>query len=409
MKPQKPAWLAGLLCVACAGAPATAPPEVAAVRPARAAAAPPAGPEPWLEVATPAPFATLRGVVPWVEIRGRAGLGQIHHYDVILAIDLSTSTLHPTGLDVDGDGVVGELTTMRPRADWSKVRLLTTDWDDTIVSAEIRAAETLLARLDPDTTRVGLVSFATRPRERAPVGAPEKARAKLDRLRDPSRSDATALAEGIEQALRSLSEAPPVGDAAREPIVVLLSDGVPTHPEPVEAARLALEAAEAAARSGVRIHAVALGNEAMRQTDVYERIAAATGGLYVAVESPGKLPRILPHLSLTGLEEVRIRNETTDSPAEAIRVLPDGGFDAYVRLSPGWNVLEITAELAGGGQARDTRSLFYVQPDAPSPSDLEAAAALREKVRLRTIEMGLAAEARAYRARPRRVLTVTSE
>jgi hypothetical protein len=156
----------------------------------------------------------------------------------------------------------------------------------------------------------------------------------------------------------------------------------------------------------VRIHAIALGMDAVGQTDVYERLAEVNGGRYVPIWNAGELPEILPYLSFSDLDVVRVRNLTSEAPAEAVRSFPDGVFDAYVRLVPGENRLEIEAALDDGRRARTTRTVVYTRPDSPSAEDRADAAALRERIRLRTVEMGLAAEARAARERQRRRLTL---
>lgn len=395
--------VASLLAVSCAAVPDPGPAEALAA----ARAAGPGGPRPWVELDAPVDGAEVRALMPWVEVQGRAGLGTIHHYDVVLAIDVSRSVLDPSGADVDGDGVVGEKQIVPPWVGWDEIRVWTTDWDDTTFRAEIRAAELLVDRL-VDTTRVGIVTFGNQASEQTGLTTAERARSKLGRIRDPKPNAGTALSRGIDAAVRVLNDGPSV--AGRERVILLISDGMPTLPEPWDnAERAALDAAEVAADQGIRIHAIALGDEAIRRTNVFERVAVGTRGQYVPLENPGDLPTILPHLSLGGLDAVEVRNRTAGTSSEAVRVFPDGAFDAFVKLMPGANVLEIEAELVDGRRATATRTVVYHQPQTPNESDREAAEDLRENVRLRTMEMNLAAEARAHRAAQRRELTVRPE
>src|SRR5262245_15786411 len=63
--------------------------------------------ETWLELATPADGTRLEAVVPLVDVRGRAGAGAHGPQDVVLAIDTSGSVFQASGIDLDGDGIVG--------------------------------------------------------------------------------------------------------------------------------------------------------------------------------------------------------------------------------------------------------------------------------------------------------------
>lgn len=359
-----------------------------------------------LEVEAPADAVVIRQIVPLVEVRGRGGLGVATAHDVVVAIDSSSSTLRATSRDIDGDGIVGE----PRRPDHDHPRRWTTDFDDTIFRAEIAAAERLVQRLDPKTTRVGLVTFSNRSRLRTPVGRPDRVLASLASVRTPKPTAGTSIARGIERSLEAMDAAPQTANEdARGKTILLLSDGAPTLPTPEKAEALTLEAAEAARRAGVRIHAFALGEEAIRETDVYRQIAERTCGTFVPVESPGEVMHYLPYVALTGLEGVRISNLTTDTPGEAIRVFPDGSFDGYVRLVPGENRIEVRAGIAGDREARATRTVFFVAPESPSPADLEAAEALRGDLRLRTIETELAVRAGAQRRDSGRVLQIRGD
>jgi hypothetical protein len=62
----------------------------------------------------------------------------------VIAIDRSTSTREPTGLDLDGDGTVGEFRQSRY-----------TDHDDSMLAAELAAVGRLV-----EVTRLGGMRFA---------------------------------------------------------------------------------------------------------------------------------------------------------------------------------------------------------------------------------------------------------
>jgi len=363
---------------------------LAALALAAALASAAAAEEPWLEVATPADGARLRQVVPLVEVAGRAGLAGVLYYDVALAVDFSGSTLYATGVDVDGDGIVG----VDRWRDKHRPRTWTTDWDDTVIRAELLAAIRLLERLDPETTRAGLVIFAARARRKAAVGPPADVLEVIPRLQVPRRPGDTAIARAIETSLEILEEAPPTDDDRRK-VILMLSDGVPTTPPPFEKAEAkALEAADAARRAGVLIHAFALGPEAIRKTDVYEQIARGTGGRLIPIENPADVVDHLPRISLAGLERVTMNNATTGTEAEAVRTFPDGSFDGYVRLVPGENRIELVARMEDGREARGARTIVFIRPEQPSAEERINAELTLEALRVRTIETELGVRAR---------------
>jgi hypothetical protein len=87
---------AALFAVAAAGLVATA------------ARAEPPDPT-FIQVVQPAEGERVRSLVPLVELVGAAGTGPRIRDHVVVALDLSQSTLKPSGVDLDADGVVGEL------------------------------------------------------------------------------------------------------------------------------------------------------------------------------------------------------------------------------------------------------------------------------------------------------------
>jgi hypothetical protein len=333
--------------------------------------------------------------VPLVEVAGRAGLAGVLRYDVALAIDFSASSLYATGVDVDGDGIIGvDRLGGFPRP---SLRKWTTDWDDTIIRAELLAAIRLLERLDPQTTRAGLVTFATRARRHAAIGPPADVLEVIPRLQVPRQPRTTSIARAIETSLKILEEAPPAkGD--RRKVILMLSDGVPTTPGPLAKAEAkALEAADAARRAGVLIHTFALGPEAIRKTDVYEQIARRTGGRLIPIESPAAVVDHLPRISLAGLQGVSLRNATAGAVAEAMRTFPDGSFDGYLRLVPGENRIEVAARMEDGREARAALTVVFKRPEEPSAEERAASELLLELLRVRTTKIELDVRGRQER------------
>src|SRR5262245_12209865 len=61
----------------------------------------------FLDVDSPLAGDVIREPMPLCEVRGWAGTGLRGKHDVIIVIDRSGSTFRSSGMDVDGDGVVG--------------------------------------------------------------------------------------------------------------------------------------------------------------------------------------------------------------------------------------------------------------------------------------------------------------
>jgi len=69
---------------------------------------------------------------------------------------------------------------------------------------------------------------------------------------------------------------------------------------------------------------------------------------------------------LTGLESLELRNLRSGEAGRAVRIFPDGSFDAYVALLPGANPVELVATVEGGRQVELRRTLSYRRPEHPS-------------------------------------------
>ena len=222
----------------------------------------------WLEWKTPQPEQRVAGPVGWIPVEGWAGVGDPIEHDVVIVIDVSGSTAIASGVDVDEDGTLGRQ--RRRRENWRNFnpRFLSSDPGDTVLAAELVATRRLVELLDPDRTRIGIVAFADGARILAPLGSDRgRIETVLHDLEEGFGSGATdmgrAIARGTEALLAGQTpagEAP--GARARRMTLLVLSDGWPTAPvSPELAARAALDAAGAAAQSGIRIEAFGLGLE----------------------------------------------------------------------------------------------------------------------------------------------------
>ena len=114
-------------------------------------------------IESPLPGESVSNKVHQAPIRGSAIAegDRPADFDVILVVDVSGSTKVASGVDVDRDGDVGFDPQMElvPPGTYPPT-LRNTDPADSILAAEIAAAEALLTTLDANRVRVGVISFS---------------------------------------------------------------------------------------------------------------------------------------------------------------------------------------------------------------------------------------------------------
>jgi hypothetical protein len=206
-------------------------------------------------------------------------------------------------------------------------------------------------------------------------------------------------------AVDELGGTPAEGDA-RTRSIILLSDGLPNQPAPLSTAeKAALRAAQHAAQAGLRIYAFALGPAVVHDPGVFRSLAETSGGELLLVEQPAEVLDYLPHLSLSRLDRVEVENLTSGGSARAVRLFPDGSFDAWAPLVPGRNRLRIRVVAQSGAVSDLEREVSFEQIE-----DERRRSLLIQALRERTLETQLAAEARRKRERAlRRTLEITGE
>jgi hypothetical protein len=331
----------------------------------------------------------------------RSGTGR---FDLFLVIDTSESASQPSGVDVDGDGELGVAT--------SEADPRSTDPGDSILAAEVAAAEQVVDGLDPKRTRVGVVTFAgeavvqflrelDRPPVRRAALTQEPLTSDYRRVRDAlgelSRSEPyglTHMAAGIDLAtLELLGLAGSVG--SRDPdstkLILFFTDGQPTLPYltsesgNVGAVRVA---AYRARRAGVRIHSFAIGPEALEGPVAAVEMAAVTRGLFTPVRDPGRLSEFVDAMRLADVEEVTARNATSGQAAHEVRLHADGSFEALLPLEVGKNRLEVRARSSRGDEARATVLVHYAPGSARTVLPAELLARYNQLLQRRLLSLG---------------------
>ena len=372
---------------------------------------------PALRLDAPAPGASTH--LPLVEVAGGAGRGASAGWDLAIVLDLSESTLHPSGLDLDGDGPNGRTDPALVEAfvptgfagPGLKQRLAQGfDFEDTILAAELEAASALVARVTGPRLRTGLIGFSDRAQVLAPLGstpaALERALAEL-RTHLGEHLRGTHYAAAIEAAHRMLAPDPAAAADGKQRAIVFLSDGAPSLPVywGDGGRKPALEAAREAGLDGIRIFAFAFGEEGAAATEVLAEMAQWTEGRALRVEHPETLVTELRELRLVDVSRVAIANTTTGAAARAVRLFPDGSFDGLVTLAEGENVLRIEAYASDGSGVYVERQVVRLA----GPADAAEAARGQEllaTLRRRTAEMEAWAEVEHRRREQRRSLTI---
>lgn len=296
-------------------------------------------------------------------------------YDVMIVMDVSKSTESASGADVDEDGTVGEdphLGLYAPGEYPDEVR--STDPEDTILHAEVRAANTLLEGLDPARVRVGLVTFSG---EAGPDGRRKSPDQRDATLQVPLTTDyaqvrealrrvlargphgATNFAAGLglaTQELAGMSGASSRPRPGAKPVVLFLTDGRPSFPAGLASVEdpgdleAAVSAARVAQAAGIRINTYAVGHDALAQPKAATEVARVTLGTYTPVLAPGAIAAALQATSFANVEDVGIVNLTTQESAPDVRLNPDGSFHAFVPVREGRNRVLVNALASDGSE-----------------------------------------------------------
>ncbi len=388
-----------------------------------------------VQIESPAPGVTVQGHVHQARLTGSAAAQgeRPEHFDVMLAIDVSHSTRTASGIDVDGDGIVGvnphnEL--LPPGAYDDSVR--STDPGDTILAAQVQAAHALLESLDPDRVRVGVVSFSG---DVDPVTARRRRIDQEDaRLEVPLVADyavvsralgavlargtngATNYAAGIRIGIRELAGLSGAESRPREGVrrvILFLSDGAPTLPvgrgDEIDEGdkEAAIRAAELAHKAGISINAYALGPQALKYPKVMTEMARVALGTYTPVQKPGQIVTLLQGITFANVEDVVFTNLTTGDFSTDVRLGPDGGFTGYVPVADGKNRVRVTALATDGTRGSVEFDLNFARKDLAdrSMAELDRIRQQNKELEIRRLQL----EIDAFRAEQKKRLEIEVE
>jgi hypothetical protein len=296
-------------------------------------------------------------------------------FDVMIVLDISGSTKVASGVDVDADGEIGinpNLELLPPGS--YPAGTVSSDPGDTILAAEVAAADALIASLERGgRVRIGIVSFSgemnpdTGRRKRydqqdawveVPLTADfEAARRRLPAILARGPYGGTNFAAGLRVAIAELAGLQGARSSARpqsKKVVLFLTDGVPTFPvgtgstaDPADT-EAALAAARLARSAGITVNTYALGPNALTNPFAATEIARITRGTYMPVRNPGDIVSFLQGTSFANVDDVIFTNLTTREVSYDVSLAPDGSFSGFVPVREGANRVRVTALASNG-------------------------------------------------------------
>lgn len=296
--------------------------------------------------------------------------------DIFFVLDVSGSTANYAGVDFgDSDLPVppGSAGSGRPqiRIFGSGIGIVgppIRSLRNSILAAEVAASRRLLSQLDPQTTRVGLITFAEDAKLLQPLTHNfEPVKQALDEVLMEGPHGGTNMAEGIRLAVKELMG---LGRSERRMDAAvkaqfLLTDGFPTLPigggrrVTVEDTNLAINAARIAGKAGIKVHVFALGEEALSYLRAAVGIAQESGGIFTPVVRAADVLSVLENVSVVGVNYIEVLNETTGQRASQLRLAADGFFSSALPVVEGLNRIQVLARASDGTIGRDSIAVYY--------------------------------------------------
>jgi len=275
-----------------------------------------------IEIQSPsADFSAVNGETS-VEVDGIASaIGGVRYLDMIFVMDTSQSLRGTDPADFRVQGAVGLVRNLSPKSD----------------------------------IQIGVVSFSSKGELAQPLTSDRDMA--VDVLRGLPRSGSTNLAAGIMTALGELRSN---GRPGSSRFIMLFTDGKSNEKKAYEAAVLAHS-------HGVTVQSLLLGRD-QRGSSILDTISWATGGSFLQVSDPEKLPQAFLDLRTTGVDSVTL---SVNGSVPVAAKLAGGTFSGDLPLVVGENrIVALATSLEG--QTRESEITVTVR-DA-SCAALEVAA-----------------------------------
>ena len=241
-----------------------------------------------IEIQSPsADFSAVNGET-MVEVDGIASaIGGVRYLDMIFVMDTSASLKGTDPGDFRSQGAIGLVRNLSPKSD----------------------------------IKIGVVSFDNKGELAQPLTSDRDSA--INVLGGLPRSGSTNLAAGIQTALAELEQN---GRPGSSRVIMLFTDGMSNE-------RKAYDAAVQSHSKGATIQTLLLGSS-QRGGSILDTIAWATGGSFVQVSDPAKLPQAFLDLRTTGVESVTL-SVNGSLPVDA--KLAGGTFSGNLPLAVGEN------------------------------------------------------------------------
>ena len=264
-----------------------------------------------VEIQSPSVGHTVEDGATSVEVEGIASaIGGVRYLDIMFVVDTSMSLRRSDPKDYRAAGAIGLVQNLSPKSD----------------------------------IKIGVVSFDNKSEVARSMTSDRDA--VIETLRQLPRSGSTNIAAGITAALAELERN---GRPGSSRVIMLFTDGMSNKNK-------AYDAAVEATKRGITVQSLMLG-ENQKGSKILDTIAWATGGSFIRVSDPSKLPEAFLNLRTTGVDSVTLSvNGSEPVPAR----LAGGTFAGSVPLDIGENRIVAFATSLDGDTA-ETEIVVNVQ------------------------------------------------
>jgi von Willebrand factor type A domain len=327
-----------------------------------------------------------------------AGAARSGYVDIFLVLDVSGSTADYSGVDFPEFSQFPDRYVRRYYNGWpcfESRRPGAHNLRNSILAAEIVASRRLLSQLNPETTRVGVITFGEEVWLRQPLTHDfEEVRQALEMTYKRGSDGGTNIVDAISLATDEL-----LGKGKSEryldsiKALLLFTDGFPTLPirdcsSGFQAdADLAIDAARLAGKAGINVHVFALGEEAVSKPRAAVGIARESGGTYTAVTRPADVLAVVDKISAVGVDSIQVTNDTLQQKALQSRLAVDGFFASAVPVVEGLNRIQVLCRASDGSIGRDTITVHY-QPGGNRSLDLDVFLEREKNLKLEVERLG---------------------
>jgi Mg-chelatase subunit ChlD len=252
-----------------------------------------------VEIQSPSAGLTVEDGSTSIEVEGIASaIGGVRYLDIMFVMDTSRSLRSSDPKDHRALGAIGLVNNLSPKSD----------------------------------IKIGVVSFDRQSELARPMTSDREA--VIDVLRQLPRSGSTNLAAGIDAAVAELEKN---GRPGSSRVIMLFTDGMSNK-------NRAYDAAVEATKQGITIQTLMLGTSSAGNR-ILDTIAWATGGSFLQVSDPEKLPEAFLNLRTTGVDSVTLSvNGKAPVPAK----LAGGTFSASLPVETGENhIVALATSLDG--------------------------------------------------------------